>query len=102
VGKFFGILVFTMIGIKALKLSLPQGMTTRHLSFTALICGAGLTVSLFVAELAFTDEVLRGEAKLGALLSVVVAPIAIVCGKIFKIATPPQKDLAYIQSNITV
>jgi NhaA family Na+:H+ antiporter len=84
-GKFLGIFCFTLIGIRLFGLSLPDGMRRRDLSLTSLICGAGLTVALFVAELAFKDEVLRGEAKLGALLSVIVAPVAIVIGKFAQI-----------------
>jgi NhaA family Na+:H+ antiporter len=89
-GKFLGIFCFTLVGIKLFRLSLPDGMKNRDLSLTSLICGAGLTVALFVAELAFKDEVLKGEAKLGALLSVVVAPVAICIAKVAGVRKPVE------------
>ena len=90
-GKTVGIFAFTFFGIKCLRLQLPVGMHTVHLALLAHISGVGLTVSLFVIELAFTDPVLRDEAKLGALLSVVVAPSAIALGHILKFQTPEPK-----------
>jgi NhaA family Na+:H+ antiporter len=97
-GKFFGILCLTLVGIKVFRLSLPEGMKKRDVTLTSLICGAGLTVALFVAELAFEDDTLKGEAKLGALLSVIVAPVAIGIGRLVgahksaaTVASPPKE-----------
>jgi NhaA family Na+:H+ antiporter len=82
VGKTAGIFVFTYLGIKSFSLRLPDGLSLRHLGILAHLSGVGLTVALFVSELAFDDRTLQDEAKLGALLSVIVAPSAIIIGKL--------------------
>jgi NhaA family Na+:H+ antiporter len=84
-GKTLGIFIFTFLGTLIFKLKLPDGMGKAHLALLAHISGVGLTVSLFVAELAFADGELRDQAKLGALLSVIVAPSSIILSKFVKV-----------------
>jgi NhaA family Na+:H+ antiporter len=81
VGKAIGILAFTMIGSVLCGFELPVGMSKRHLSLVGVISGTGLTVSLFVAELAFKEPNYRDQARLGALLSVLAAPIALLLSR---------------------
>ena len=50
----------------------------------AFIASMGLTVALFVAGEAFYNEELQGQAKMGALLSGLVGPIAILINKNFR------------------
>ena len=45
----------------------------RHVLGAAALAGIGFTVSLFVTDLAFDDEVLRDEAKVGVLAASVLA-----------------------------
>jgi len=45
------------------------------------VAGLGLTVALFVAGVAFTEPGLQGAAKMGALLSAFIAPIAMFMGR---------------------
>jgi Na+:H+ antiporter, NhaA family len=74
-GKTVGIVLFSglasLIGFK-----LPEGMEFRDTVVVAIIAGLGLTVALFVAEQAFADPIIGGAAKMGALLSVLAAPLA--------------------------
>jgi NhaA family Na+:H+ antiporter len=44
---------------------LPGGCGWRHVVGVAAVAGIGFTVSLFVADLAFTDPMLTAEAKVG-------------------------------------
>ena len=81
VGKTVGIFFFAFLGDR-LGFPLPQGMNARSLLVAGMIAGLGLTVALFVAGVAFTDRGLQGAAKMGALLSVVAAPLALVAGKL--------------------
>lgn len=94
VGKTLGIFLFTWLGIALGGLQLPDGMKKRHLALLAHVSGAGLTVALFVAELAFTDPIMRDQARLGALLTVIVAPSAICIEYLFsikeKVSSAPQ------------
>lgn len=84
-GKSLGIFFFTYLGMKIFGLVLPQNMKRRHLAITGTICSVGLTVALFVAELAFKDPELQNEAKLGALMTVLVTPLTIGVSKIFRL-----------------
>ncbi len=54
---------------------LPRGVRWRHLLGAAWLGGIGFTMSLFVSQLAFTDPILREEAKLGILLASLIAAI---------------------------
>ena len=84
IGKTLGIFVFAMAGSK-LGFPLPDKIGKRDLVVIGLIAGLGLTVSLFIAGEAYQDKILQGAAKMGALLSLVVIPLAAFTGKIFKI-----------------
>lgn len=59
-------------------------MNSRSLFAAGLTAALGLTVALFVAGVAFTDGVLQGAAKMGALGSAVIAPLAILGARILR------------------
>lgn len=59
----------TFVGVRFLVLSLPAGLGVRHLAVLAFSVGVGFTMSLFIAQLAFTDA----GALIGAKVSVLVA-----------------------------
>lgn len=80
VGKTVGITFCSLLADK-LGFSLPQGMEIRDVVMAGYIAGLGLTVALFVSSAAFTDPVLQGEAKMGALFSGFIGVSAIVIGK---------------------
>lgn len=83
IGKTVGITLFSAVG-NLLGAKYPTGMSLRHVVTAGIIAALGLTVALFVAGQAFkTPDVihLQSGAKLGALLSVVAAVLAIVVGK---------------------
>ncbi len=84
VGKTVGIFGFSMLG-QLLGFPLPKGMNWRSLLVAGVIAGLGLTVALFVSGVAFTDPTLQGSAKMGALLSAFVAPLAILLGKMLRV-----------------
>ena len=65
VGKPIGITLFTWVGIKLNLVVLPRGITMKTVFGLGALAGIGFTVSLFVAELAFSDVLLTDEAKLG-------------------------------------
>jgi Na+:H+ antiporter, NhaA family len=52
-GKQIGVFVFCWLGIKLHLTKLPDGMSWASLYGTALLCGIGFTMSLFVGSLAF-------------------------------------------------
>lgn len=80
VGKTVGIFGFGWLATK-LGFGLPRGMKLLDLLVAGLIAGAGFTVALFVAGEAFTDQSIRGAAKMGAILSLLAALLGILLGK---------------------
>jgi NhaA family Na+:H+ antiporter len=83
IGKTIGIVGF---GLAARLFGSPpmQGITTRDLLLVGMIAGIGLTVALFVAGVAFTDPQVQGAAKMGALASILVAPLALLAGRVLR------------------
>ena len=65
VGKLVGIGGAGLLALRAGWGTLPEGVTRSELIGLAALGGIGFTVSLFIAELAFTDEALVNEAKVG-------------------------------------
>jgi NhaA family Na+:H+ antiporter len=80
IGKPLGILLFTFVAVK-LGLRAPGGLTYVHTLVLGLAAGIGFTVALFFATAAFPPSAALNEAKMGALLSFVAAPLAIVLGR---------------------
>lgn len=92
VGKTLGIFGFAAVG-HYLGFKLPTGMTLRSLFTAGMVAGLGLTVALFVAGVAFTDPALQGAAKMGALFSVAVVPLAVLVGRALRVrelGAPPD------------
>lgn len=86
VGKTVGITAFSMAGAIA-GFPLPDGMKVKHLVVSGLVAGIGLTVALFVAGEAFPSSnpaavAFQGPARMGAVLSGLVAILALVVGKV--------------------
>jgi len=75
VGKLVGI-AGAAIGAARLGLGrYPTGVTGRHLLGAGAVGGIGFTVSLFITGLAFDDEVLQAQAKIGILAASLVAAL---------------------------
>lgn len=84
-GKTLGIFSFGMIAAR-LGFGLPHGMRPRDLLTAGIIAGTGFTVALFVAGEAFTDPVIRGAAKMGAMFSLLAAGLGIIVGKMIGVS----------------
>ena len=75
VGKTVGITAFTMAAV-ALKIGkLPEGVNARYITGAGALAGIGFTVSLFVTELAFGEDVLGTDARLGVLIASLIAAL---------------------------
>lgn len=86
-GKTIGITFFGSLG-HMLGAKFPTGMTYRHVFTAGIVAALGLTVALFVAGQAYKGEAyehLQSGAKLGALLSVVAAVIAVIVGRVLNV-----------------
>lgn len=71
VGKFVGVFSFSWIAIKCGLVTLPQGSDWRSFASVCMLCGIGLTVSIFIADLSYASlqggAAVLGQAKLGIL-----------------------------------
>ncbi len=75
-GKFIGIAGFSWVAIRLGIGSLPQGVTFSQLSGVAVLAGIGFTMSIFIAELAFSgQEANLLMAKTGILFASLLAGI---------------------------
>jgi Na+:H+ antiporter, NhaA family len=79
-GKPIGILLFSGVaGI--LGASLPHGLRVSDLLVVGIVASIGFTVSLFFATAAFAGGSALAETKMGALLSFVAAPLALIVSR---------------------
>ncbi len=76
-GKQLGVFGLCWIVIKLGMASLPKGMSWSSLYGTAILCGIGFTMSLFIGSLAFeeTDIDLLFDERLGILLGSLVSGV---------------------------
>ncbi|WP_432492609.1 Na+/H+ antiporter NhaA [Kineococcus gypseus] len=72
-GKFLGIGLASTLAVRLRLGALPPGVGLRAVWGGAALSGLGFTVSLFVADLAFTDERLREEAMVGVLTAALLS-----------------------------
>lgn len=78
IGKQAGIMFFCWLSVKLKIASLPKGMTWSTLYGTALLCGIGFTMSLFIGSLAFGDSehALVFDERIGILLGSLLSGVA--------------------------
>jgi Na+:H+ antiporter, NhaA family len=75
VGKTIGITSFTLLAVKLKIGRLPEGVTARYVLGAGALGGIGFTVSLFVTELAFGDEIVGTDARMGVLIASLTATL---------------------------
>jgi len=74
IGKPLGILLFTFAAVKAKIVQIPKSISMKHLAGAASISGIGLTMSIFIASMAFSSEMLP-LAKMAILSASVLSGI---------------------------
>ncbi len=87
-GKTLGISAFALAAQK-LGFPLPTGVHLKELFVAALIGSLGLTVALFVAGEAFPNAPLQDAAKMGALATLLIAPLALLLARLLHIHRHP-------------
>lgn len=73
VGKPLGITLAAWLATRAGVASLPAGVSWRQIAGTGAVAGIGFTMSLFIAELAFSGAPALDRAKLGILIASAIA-----------------------------
>lgn len=65
IGKVVGVVGFTWMFVKLKVAPFPNGMNMRNLIGLGLLASIGFTMSLFISQLAFVEEIYRVQAKIG-------------------------------------
>jgi NhaA family Na+:H+ antiporter len=73
VGKQLGVFAAAMAAIKLRIAELPEGASSAQLYGIAILTGVGFTMSLFIGTLAFEDESLMAQVRLGVLTASVLS-----------------------------
>lgn len=76
IGKFAGVVGFTLLLIKLRVAKFPAGMNTANLMGAGLLASIGFTMSLFVTSLAFANEVYITQAKIGIFAASIIGGVA--------------------------
>jgi NhaA family Na+:H+ antiporter len=76
IGKPLGIALFTLAGVRLMKIELPQGVNGHHVIGAGCLGGIGFTMSLFIGGLTFTDPAMIAFTKLGILGGSLLAALA--------------------------
>lgn len=85
VGKFVGIFGFSALLIKLGWAKLPLGTNWVQMAGAAVMAGIGFTMSIFISDLAFTENDVKEQAKMTILIASVVA--GLIGAMIFKYFT---------------
>lgn len=82
-GKPVGVLLAVWVALKLGIGALPQELRRRHLVVLGVLAGIGFTMSLFIAQLAFSEPEFLAAAKLGVLCaSALAAFVALAMGRL--------------------
>jgi NhaA family Na+:H+ antiporter len=81
IGKPIGILLFAT-GARLVGARLPPGLMLPQLALVGIVASIGFTVSLFFATAAFPGGAALAETKMGALLSFLAAPLALIVSRL--------------------
>jgi NhaA family Na+:H+ antiporter len=75
-GKPLGVLSAVHLAIRLKIGNKPQGASFATLSGVAVLCGIGFTISLFISGLAFSDDQMVSEAKIGIFTGCLLSAVA--------------------------
>jgi NhaA family Na+:H+ antiporter len=82
-GKPLGIVAFSY-GVQLAGARLPDGLRLADLVVVGMAAAIGFTVALFFATAAFPAGPLLAETKMGALLSFIAAPLALLLSRLLR------------------
>lgn len=69
IGKFTGIFLASYLAVKTKLASIGRDLTWRHIAGAAFLGGIGFTMSIFITNLAFSDEQVIVASKMSILLA---------------------------------
>jgi NhaA family Na+:H+ antiporter len=75
IGKQLGVFVASLLAIRLGLAAMPEGATAAKLYAMAILTGIGFTMSLFIGTLAFDDEAILMQVRLGVLAASLLSGI---------------------------
>jgi NhaA family Na+:H+ antiporter len=75
-GKPIGILIFASIGVSLKLSSLPVDLKWKNIIGVGMLAGIGFTMSIFITQLAFTDQQIINDSKIAILIASLFSGIA--------------------------
>ena len=75
-GKQIGVFFVTLAAVRMRVADAPEGASMAQVYGVALLCGIGFTMSLFIGLLAFPDEAMQTQVKIGVLAGSILSAIA--------------------------
>jgi len=75
-GKVIGIVGMSRLLVYLGISQLPRGVNWHHINGISLLAGVGFTMSLFISELAFSDDNIIYIAKIGILITSIIAGVS--------------------------
>ena len=96
-GKPIGIMLFSFIIVKVLKLAkLPDNVTWTHMLGASILGGVGFTMAIFVANLAFADPAAVTMAKAAILMASTLAGVIGFCFLMAAARKDAARGVAYV------
>lgn len=81
IGKPAGVLLGGTLAVRGLGAALPKGMAPRDLAVVGLVAAMGFSVPLFAINATLPAGVLVEGARLGLILSLIAAPLALLMAR---------------------
>ena len=75
IGKPIGIVAFTYLATKMKIIHKPDNLSWEEIVAVGFLAGIGFTMSIFITNLAFTDEVIISAVKLGIFIASFIAGV---------------------------
>ncbi|NDJ51871.1 MAG: Na+/H+ antiporter NhaA [Chloroflexi bacterium] len=98
-GKTLGISLMSWLTVRLGLAELPENVEWRHVIGVSLLAGIGFTMSMFVANLAFTDATLLATSKVGVILASTAAGLG---GWLFlTLSTAPKRTMQTLAQRIS-
>lgn len=74
-GKIVGITFFAWLAVKLRIANLPGALSIKHIAGVGALAGMGMTVSIFIAELAISNQTQMAQIKIGLIVAALVSAI---------------------------
>jgi len=75
IGKLLGITLFAWLAVKLKIAQMPASLSFKEIAGAGALAGMGLTVSLFIAELALDDSASLDQVRVGLIVGAIISSL---------------------------